>query len=65
MLAVDLLKIRQRRDRDIIRNMVDKNRLKKEGISRNTVYVRNTGEVVDTHIYGFQKRDIKASVGAD
>ena len=42
MLAVDLLKIRQRRDRDIIRNMVDKNRLKKEGISRNTVYVRNT-----------------------
>lgn len=22
-------------------------------------------EVVDTHIYGFQKRDIKASVGAD
>lgn len=34
MLAADLLKIRQRRARDIIRNMIDKNRLKKEGISR-------------------------------
>lgn len=45
MLEADLLKIRHRRARDIIRNiirnMVDKNRLKKEGISRNTVYVRN------------------------
>ena len=40
--VIELLEVKQRRARAILLNMVESGWLKKEGVARSTIYVRNT-----------------------
>ena len=42
--TVELLKVKPRRARVVLRNMVNSGCLRKEGVARSTIYVKNTEE---------------------